>query len=74
MIIYVECVLQESWRRVVSTGVQQGIPMPCFTTALSFYDGYRHEMLPANLLQVNLSTTHKPVGYITWFTSGHLWL
>ncbi|XP_077459027.1 6-phosphogluconate dehydrogenase, decarboxylating [Stigmatopora argus] len=42
---------QESWRRAVSTGVQHGIPMPCFTTALSFYDGYRHQMLPANLLQ-----------------------
>ncbi|XP_029994223.1 6-phosphogluconate dehydrogenase, decarboxylating [Sphaeramia orbicularis] len=42
---------QESWRRTVSTGVQHGIPMPCFTTALSFYDGYRHEKLPANLLQ-----------------------
>ncbi|MEQ2197105.1 hypothetical protein XENOCAPTIV_023090, partial [Xenoophorus captivus] len=43
---------QESWRRTVSVGVQHGIPMPCFTTALSFYDGYRHDMLPANLLQV----------------------
>lgn len=43
---------QESWRRVISTGVQIGIPMPCFTTALSFYDGYRHEILPANLIQV----------------------
>ncbi|KAG7261139.1 hypothetical protein CRUP_005287 [Coryphaenoides rupestris] len=42
---------QASWRRVVSTGVQQGIPMPCFTTALSFYDGYRLNVLPANLLQ-----------------------
>ncbi|TWW56530.1 6-phosphogluconate dehydrogenase, decarboxylating [Takifugu flavidus] len=42
---------QASWRRTVSTGVQHGIPMPCFTTALSFYDGYRHEKLPANLLQ-----------------------
>ncbi|MBZ3873873.1 Kinesin-like protein KIF1B [Sciurus carolinensis] len=42
---------QDSWRRVVSTGVQVGIPMPCFTTALSFYDGYRHDMLPANLIQ-----------------------
>uniref|UniRef100_A0A8C8S3T4 6-phosphogluconate dehydrogenase, decarboxylating n=1 Tax=Pelusios castaneus TaxID=367368 RepID=A0A8C8S3T4_9SAUR len=42
---------QDSWRRVISTGVQIGIPMPCFTTALSFYDGYRHEMLPANLIQ-----------------------
>lgn len=46
------CSRQESWRRAVSTGVQAGIPMPCFTTALSFYDGYRHEMLPANLIQV----------------------
>uniref|UniRef100_A0A3Q2P5C4 6-phosphogluconate dehydrogenase, decarboxylating n=1 Tax=Fundulus heteroclitus TaxID=8078 RepID=A0A3Q2P5C4_FUNHE len=43
--------LQESWRRTVGVGVQHGIPMPCFTTALSFYDGYRHDMLPANLLQ-----------------------
>lgn len=44
--------VQDSWRKAVSTGVQHGIPMPCFTTALSFYDGYRHGMLPANLLQV----------------------
>uniref|UniRef100_UPI00398EDDBD 6-phosphogluconate dehydrogenase, decarboxylating n=1 Tax=Pristiophorus japonicus TaxID=55135 RepID=UPI00398EDDBD len=42
---------QKSWRSVVSMGVQMGIPMPCFSTALSFYDGYRHEMLPANLIQ-----------------------
>ncbi|XDA81656.1 hypothetical protein R6Z07F_011587 [Ovis aries] len=42
---------QDSWRRAISTGVQAGIPMPCFTTALSFYDGYRHAMLPANLIQ-----------------------
>nr|XP_006127194.1 6-phosphogluconate dehydrogenase, decarboxylating [Pelodiscus sinensis] len=42
---------QDSWRRVISTGVRIGIPMPCFTTALSFYDGYRHEILPANLIQ-----------------------
>lgn len=31
--------------------------MPCFTTALSFYDGYRHEKLPANLLQVRRQET-----------------
>uniref|UniRef100_A0A8C6XYE1 6-phosphogluconate dehydrogenase, decarboxylating n=1 Tax=Naja naja TaxID=35670 RepID=A0A8C6XYE1_NAJNA len=42
---------QDSWRRIVSTGVQMGIPMPCFTTALAFYDGYRHGTLPANLIQ-----------------------
>ncbi|XP_055515637.1 6-phosphogluconate dehydrogenase, decarboxylating isoform X2 [Leucoraja erinacea] len=44
-----EC--QDSWRNVVSTGVKMGIPMPCFSTALSFYDGYRHGVLPANLIQ-----------------------
>lgn len=42
---------ENSWRRVVATAVQQGIPVPCFSTALSFFDGYRTERLPANLLQ-----------------------
>jgi len=40
-----------SWRRVVSEGVLHGIPMPCFSAALSFFDGYRNKNLPANLLQ-----------------------
>jgi 6-phosphogluconate dehydrogenase len=42
---------QDSWRHVVSQAVQAGVPAPAFTTALSFYDGYRSERLPANLLQ-----------------------
>jgi 6-phosphogluconate dehydrogenase len=42
---------QTSWRKVVSTVSELGIPTPCFSTALSFYDGYRSERLPANLLQ-----------------------
>uniref|UniRef100_A0A0K0F8P6 6-phosphogluconate dehydrogenase, decarboxylating n=1 Tax=Strongyloides venezuelensis TaxID=75913 RepID=A0A0K0F8P6_STRVS len=42
---------QESWRTVISTAVQLGIPTPAFSTALAFYDGYRSEVLPANLLQ-----------------------
>ena len=42
---------QPSWRHVVSTAVQLGIWAPAFTTALSYYDGYREERLPANLLQ-----------------------
>ncbi|MGC4002497.1 MAG: hypothetical protein QM811_04880 [Pirellulales bacterium] len=33
------------------TSVKLGIPMPAFTTALSYYDGYRQDRLPANLLQ-----------------------
>jgi 6-phosphogluconate dehydrogenase len=42
---------QPSWRRVVMTAVELGVPVPAFTTALAFYDGYRSERLPANLLQ-----------------------
>lgn len=42
---------QESWRQVVSQAVQSGIPTPCFSTALAFYDGYRTAYLPANLIQ-----------------------
>jgi 6-phosphogluconate dehydrogenase len=42
---------QASWRRVVAQAVGAGVPVPAFSTALSFYDGYRSERLPANLLQ-----------------------
>ena len=42
---------QASWRTVVATAAQLGIPVPCFSTALAFYDGYRSERLPANLIQ-----------------------
>ena len=42
---------QAAWRRVVSTAVALGIPMPAISAALAYYDGYRAERLPANLLQ-----------------------
>ena len=42
---------QKSWRAVVMKAIQLGIPVPAFTTALAFYDGYRSKRLPANLLQ-----------------------
>ncbi len=42
---------QKSWRRAVAEAVTVGVPVPAFTTALSFFDGYRSERLPANLLQ-----------------------
>jgi 6-phosphogluconate dehydrogenase len=42
---------QESWRKVVATALTNGIPVPTLTTALCYYDGYRSERLPANLLQ-----------------------
>jgi 6-phosphogluconate dehydrogenase len=40
-----------SWRQVVAEGALMGVPLPCFGTALSFFDGYRSARLPANLLQ-----------------------
>ncbi len=42
---------QAGWRRVVSTATLQGLPCPGFSAALSYYDGYRNDRLPANLLQ-----------------------
>jgi len=39
------------WREVVATAARLGIAVPCFSSALSFFDGYRTARLPANLLQ-----------------------
>jgi 6-phosphogluconate dehydrogenase len=40
-----------AWRRVVSKAAELGIPVPCFSTSLAFFDGYRSGQLPANLIQ-----------------------
>jgi 6-phosphogluconate dehydrogenase len=42
---------QAAWRRVVARAVRAGVPVPAFAASLSFYDGYRCERLPANLIQ-----------------------
>jgi 6-phosphogluconate dehydrogenase len=42
---------QASWRRAIVKAIEFGVPTPAFSTALSFYDGYRSARLPANLLQ-----------------------
>jgi len=42
---------QAGWRKCVAEAATLGIPTPTFSTALAFYDGYRSERLPANLLQ-----------------------
>jgi 6-phosphogluconate dehydrogenase len=42
---------QNGWRKVIATAVGAGIPVPAMSSALAFYDGYRRERLPANLLQ-----------------------
>ena len=39
------------WRKAVILGIELGIPTPAFSSALAYYDGYRSERLPANLLQ-----------------------
>ncbi|KAH7722284.1 hypothetical protein AAVH_10141 [Aphelenchoides avenae] len=42
---------EEAWRDVVSSAILVGVPMPAFSAALAFYDGYTSDVLPANLLQ-----------------------
>jgi 6-phosphogluconate dehydrogenase len=42
---------QTGWRRVVATAVEIGVPVPAYSTALAFYDAFRTERLPANLIQ-----------------------
>lgn len=42
---------QQSWRKVISTAVMNGIWVPAFSTALEYFDGFRNDRLPANLLQ-----------------------
>ncbi|NYF77784.1 decarboxylating NADP(+)-dependent phosphogluconate dehydrogenase [Granulicella arctica] len=42
---------QANWRKAIIHAIEIGVPMPAFSTALSFYDGYRTARLPANLLQ-----------------------
>jgi 6-phosphogluconate dehydrogenase len=42
---------QTAWRRVVAEAVARGIPVPAFSSALAYYDSYRHARLPANILQ-----------------------
>ncbi|MEI9941754.1 MAG: decarboxylating NADP(+)-dependent phosphogluconate dehydrogenase [Pseudomonadota bacterium] len=42
---------QTGWRKTMANAALLGIPTPCMSSALAFYDGYRRERLPANLLQ-----------------------
>ena len=43
--------IKEAWRRVVAMAVTHGIPIPAMSSALAYFDGYRSERLPTNLLQ-----------------------
>ncbi|MFN2137583.1 MAG: decarboxylating NADP(+)-dependent phosphogluconate dehydrogenase [Candidatus Promineifilaceae bacterium] len=42
---------EAAWRRLISAAVSLGIPLPAMSSAIAFYDGYRRDRLPANLLQ-----------------------
>jgi 6-phosphogluconate dehydrogenase len=42
---------QDAWRRTVTTAIANGIPTPAFSASLAYYDSYRRERLPANLIQ-----------------------
>lgn len=42
---------QQSWRKVVATAAYAGVPVPAFSSSLTYYDSYRSAVLPANLLQ-----------------------
>ncbi|HKK17969.1 MAG TPA: NADP-dependent phosphogluconate dehydrogenase [Opitutales bacterium] len=42
---------QKSWRKVVALAAEHGVSIPTFSSALSYYDGYRTSRLPQNLLQ-----------------------
>jgi len=42
---------QDGWRKVVAEAAYLGIPVPAFSSSLAYYDGYRRERLPANLIQ-----------------------
>jgi 6-phosphogluconate dehydrogenase len=72
---------QTGWRNVISTAMINGIPVPALATALNYFDGYRTERLPANLLQAQrdyfgahtYERTDKPRGqffHTNWTGSG----
>jgi 6-phosphogluconate dehydrogenase len=62
---------QANWRKIIALAAQNGIAAPAFMSALAYYDGYRSERLPANLLQAQrdyfgahtYERTDQPRGY-----------
>jgi 6-phosphogluconate dehydrogenase len=70
---------QDSWRRIISVGAQNGIATPAFSASLAYYDGYRRERTPANLIQAQrdffgahtYERTDKPGIFHTEYTPGN---
>ncbi|MGD0111080.1 MAG: NADP-dependent phosphogluconate dehydrogenase [Armatimonadota bacterium] len=69
---------QAQWRHVIATATHLGLPIPAFTSALAYFDSYRHERLPANLIQAQrdyfgahtYERVDKPGTFHTEWTSG----
>jgi 6-phosphogluconate dehydrogenase len=69
---------QDAWRRVVATAVELGVPTPAFASSLAYYDGFRRERGPANLLQAQRDffgahtyrRTDRPGTYHTLWSEG----
>lgn len=72
---------QTGWRKTVCVAAEHGVAVPTFMTALAFFDGYRCDRLPANLLQAQrdyfgthtYERTDKPVGeffHTNWTGTG----
>jgi len=72
---------QLAWRKVIATAVEHGVPVPAFSSALAYFDGYRSAVLPANLLQAQrdyfgahtYERTDKPAGeyfHTNWTGTG----
>ena len=70
---------QDAWRRIIAVGAQNGIATPAFSASLAYYDGYRRERTPANLIQAQrdffgahtYERTDKPGIFHTEYTPGN---
>jgi 6-phosphogluconate dehydrogenase len=70
---------QDAWRRIITVGAQNGIGTPAFSASLAYYDGYRRERLPANLIQAQrdffgahtYERIDKPGSFHTEYTPGN---
>lgn len=62
---------ESAWRRVIGQAIASGVPVPGFTSSLSYFDTYRRERLPANLVQAQRdffgSHTYQRTDQEGWF-------
>ncbi len=65
----------EGWRRVCAAAITHGVPVPAMSSALAYFDGYRTENLPANLLQAQRdffgAHTYERIDEASWAVLPH---